>query len=133
MTAHGRHVKGESRRRCASLCECRVAMWSSRARADQYLAGCWQSQESTKLCTRLRLRPPPLPPPPHHHHHHHHHLHHHHPHHRHHRRRRVEEAGGILGVTVLRPRRYHGDKLRKGTGARGGGESRIPCLLDCNF
>lgn len=31
VTAHGRHVKGESRRRRASLYECRVAMWSSRA------------------------------------------------------------------------------------------------------
>lgn len=29
VTAHRRHVKGESRRRRASLYECRVAMWSS--------------------------------------------------------------------------------------------------------
>jgi len=52
VTARGRHVRGESRRRRASLYECRVAMWSSRAEPINTVAGCWQSQESTKLCTR---------------------------------------------------------------------------------
>lgn len=73
-------------------------------RADQYLAGCWQSQESTKLCTRDCNYG-----------HHHYHRRHYH-HYRHHYRRDREEDGGILGVTVLRPHCYRGDKLRKGGG-----------------
>lgn len=73
VTAHGRHVRGESRRRSASLCEYRVAMWSSRAEPINTLpAGCWQSQESTKLCTR------DYDYDYHHYHHHHYHYHHYH-------------------------------------------------------
>lgn len=79
-------------------------------RADQYLAGCWQSQESTKLCTRDYDYDD------------HHHYHHYHHHHHHRRQEEVEEGketGDILGVTVLRPRCYYGDKLGKGDAKKG--------------